>query len=77
MADNDWTTLSAQFKADIKWFFSYAKIADGIFLCPSSRPTIEIECDSSLIAGGGNTDGFYYAWHYTKKHTLPTLTSAT
>lgn len=59
MEDNAWTTLSDHFKSDIKWFYYYAKSANGIFLCTPSRPTREIECDSSFQAGGGNTEGFY------------------
>lgn len=41
---------------------------NGIYLCPESRPTIEIQCDSSLLAGGGHTKGYYYAWLYSKEH---------
>lgn len=68
MGENAWTTLSTEFKADIRWFSLYAKTANGIFLCPTQQPTIDIECDSSLTAGGGNSDGYYYAWKYTKAH---------
>lgn len=68
MKDDSWTTLSDQFKADIKWFLCYAESANGILLCTPSKPTIEIECDSSLQAGGGNTKGYYYAWHYSNDH---------
>lgn len=68
MKDGAWTTLSTQFKADIKWFFHYAESANGIFLCPPILPLIEIECDSSLKAAGGVADGVYYTWIYTQKH---------
>lgn len=70
MPDNASTTLSVQFKADVKWFYYNTKIANGIFLCPPPpvRPTIEIECDSSLNGGGGNTEGFYYVWPYNPAH---------
>lgn len=68
MRDNTWTTISNEFKADIKWFHRYATMANGVFLCPLARPTLEIECDSSLQAGGGHTKGFYYAWKYNKAH---------
>lgn len=68
MKDNTWTTLSQHFKADLRWFLHYAKEANGILLCTPSKPILQIECDSSLQAGGGNTEGFYYAWRYTSSH---------
>lgn len=68
MKDNNWTTLSVPFKADIKWFLCYAKAANGIFLCTPNKPLLQIECDSSLHAGVGNTEGFYYAWQYSNNH---------
>lgn len=49
-------------------FYQYASTDNGIYLCAIDKPKIEIECDSSLIAGGGNTKGYYYAWQYNQQH---------
>lgn len=68
MQDRTWTSLSHEFKADIRWFYLFATTSNGILLCPPNRPTIEIECDSSLNAAGGNSKGFY-VWKYTDTHT--------
>lgn len=68
MKDRAWTTLTPSFKADIMWFFLYAESANGIFLCTPAKQTIEIECDTSLVAGGGNAEGFYYAWQYSDQY---------
>lgn len=68
MKDKIWTAISHQFRADIKWFYCYAQSANGIFLCSPVKPTIEIECDSSLTGGGGNAKGYYYSWKYTQQH---------
>lgn len=68
MQDGEWTTISNHFKADVKWFYEYACKANGVYLCSQQQKVYEIECDSSLTAGAGNTDQYYYAWQYTQDH---------
>lgn len=68
MGDREWTTISDHFKADVRWFYEYARQANGVYLCSPIKKTYEIECDSSLIAGAGTTNCHYYAWQYTEAH---------
>lgn len=63
-----WTTLDAQFKADIAWFLQYAQSANGVSLLNPSFCCFYIECDSSLTGGGGNSSLAYYSWHYSQEH---------
>lgn len=65
----DWTTLSQDFKADVKWFLAYSEGANGISLLSPVKDCIYIECDSSLEGGGGNSDSCYYKWKYPEHHT--------
>lgn len=68
MEDNTWISLSKGFKADIRWFTEYAKRSNGIYLFSPSRPTVELECDSSLLGGGGYAHPVCYTWEYTTDH---------
>lgn len=68
MGDRDWTTLSDQFRLDIKWFICYANIGNGVSLITPSRYEAHIECDSSLSGGGGVAQAFCYTWKYTRAH---------
>lgn len=63
-----WITLDEGFKADVKWFQAYAQSANGLSLISPVLQNIYIECDSSLHAGGGNSDGFFFVWTYTDQH---------
>lgn len=69
MTEGSWISLTEGFKADLKWFVEYSRLSNGFYLFSPVRPTIEIECDSSLAGGGGVSPPFCYAWTYTKKHT--------
>lgn len=68
MQDNAWTTIKAGFLLDIQWFLNYAKQANGVFYYTPDRPQAHIECDSSLLGGGGLAGQYCYAWKYTKAH---------
>lgn len=64
----DWTTLSQDFKADIRWFLAYSELANGVSLISPICDYIHIECDSSLVGGGGNSDCSFYKWKYPSAH---------
>lgn len=68
MEDQAWVTLSPHFKADIAWFLHYARLSNGIFLFNPVRPTMDLECDSSLYGGGGLSHPYCYAWVYDTSH---------
>lgn len=68
MKDKDWITISAEFHADISWFVKYAELSNGVYLFNPARPTINIQCDSSLFGGGGLAQPFCYSWTYTNDH---------
>lgn len=55
LKDRQWTTIDKEFKADLRWFASYAASANGIFMFPPVLPPINIECDSSLKGAGVTT----------------------
>lgn len=67
-SNREWTTLNQEFKADIRWFLAYSETANGLSLISPVRDVIEIECDSSLEGGGGNSDHLFYKWHYPSHH---------
>lgn len=46
----------------------YSRLSNGIYLFATEKPTIEIECDSSMEGGGGCSAPFCYTWPYTKSH---------
>ena len=60
--------LSVSFKADVKWFKTYAQLSNGVHLLEPDHTEFNIECDSSLKAGGGNTDTSYYTLPYSAPH---------
>lgn len=68
MGERDWTTISDDFRLDVKWFISYAKLANGVSLILPIRPVVEIECDSSLTGGGGMGGSWCYTWKYPPAH---------
>lgn len=68
MGNQDWITLGKGFKADIRWFLCFAQQSNGVYLYTQQKTLYEIECDSSLHAGGGNTNSHFYAWKYSKNH---------
>lgn len=69
MKDRQWTSVSAQFRADVDWFCKYAEQANGILLCAPVKEQFHLECDSSLYGAGGNSDSEYYTWEYSTDHT--------
>lgn len=71
----EWTTLSKDFKDDLRWFMSYSETANGISLISPTKQYIYIECDSSLLGGGGNSDQLFYKWEYSACHkaTYPSI----
>lgn len=69
MDEGSWITLSQGFKADVRCrIVEYSRISNGLYLFSPVRPTIEIECDSSLVGGGGVSKPFCYTWTYTIGH---------
>lgn len=68
MGNREWTTLSAQFKADVAWFYNFAAQANGIFYYLPLRSEVPLECDSSLLAAGGVGLGCFYEWVYQQHH---------
>lgn len=68
LKDRQWTTKNDEFKADLKWFATYAASANGVFMFPPNLPTIEIECDSSLQGAGGHNSKSCYTWKYSDHH---------
>lgn len=68
MQDREWTTISDDFRLDVKWFISYAKCANGVSLITVDRYQAEIECDSSLTGGGGVGASWCYIWKYSSSH---------
>lgn len=65
---HEWTTLSSEFKLDVKWFHEYASLSNGIELISPPTTYFYIECDSSLTGGGGNSNLSFYSWAYAKQH---------
>lgn len=68
MGDRDWTTLSDKFSLDVKWFIAYASQSNGVALIHPLRPEGDINCDSSLVGGGGVAFPFCYTWRYSQQH---------
>lgn len=50
--------------SDLKWFKTYFSAHNATSLIDNSPPTLAIEADSSLIAGGAWADGRYYIYAY-------------
>lgn len=68
MKDTDWITIGRPFKSDIRWFLHFAELSNGVYLYDQKRHEYEIECDSSLHGGGGNSTSHFYAWQYSQQH---------
>lgn len=68
MEDKRWTTLTKEFKADLRWFAAYAEKANGLYLMDPPRPQFNIECDASLLGAGGNSATHYYQWVFSQDH---------
>lgn len=68
MGHEAWISLPPGFKADIKWFVEFRILSNGIYLFNREKPTIELECDSSLNGGGGVSTPFCYTWIYNPEH---------
>lgn len=69
MSDDSWVSISDEFRKDVFWFLSYATSSNGVLLYTPHRDVFEIECDSSLAAGGGCFGKASYIWPYPKHHT--------
>lgn len=69
MHDNSWVSISEEFHKDVFWFLSYANSSNGILLYTPDRQVFELECDSSLAAGGGCFGHLCYTWPYPNHHT--------
>lgn len=68
MGDRSWTTLTPEFKADLRWFAVYAEKANGLSLLTPRRPTFDIECDASLLGAGGSSSTCCYQWTFSPAH---------
>lgn len=60
-----WTTIDDECLKDIRWFYHYASVSNGVTLYSPQLPTVVIECDASLHGAGGNTSGYCYTWTYS------------
>ena len=60
--------LTTSFKADVRWFEKYAELSNGTRLLEPDLVDFNIECDSSLTGGGGNSDVCFYELPYDKSH---------
>lgn len=68
LAHTKWITFSKDFRLNLKWFLNFASLANGSFYYIPERKEIEIQCDSSLVAGGGVASQYYYSWKYARDH---------
>lgn len=68
MKDREWTSLSEEFRLDVKWFYIYSRTANGIALFATERASFEIECDSSMEGAGGAGGQVCYTWKYNSRH---------
>lgn len=62
---------------DLEWFIKFAEKSNGIFLLPiGPRRIWEIECDSTLLAGGAFSKDEFYAVEYPQSvlNDLMTIT---
>lgn len=60
--------VNMQFKQDVTWFLNFARETNGIHLISPTQATFSLECDSSLVAGGGVSNKEYYSLVYTDEH---------
>lgn len=67
-ADQSWTSISTEFKTDVAWFLNYAHNSNGLTLISPPLDPIPIECDSSLLGAGGNSNDKCYFWEYSASH---------
>lgn len=68
MGDQEWTTLSEDFRLDVKWFITYAEIANGVALFVPNRLEVQLEARLLLLpltGGGGVGLNCCYTWLYT------------
>lgn len=68
MKTRNWTTLTDDCKADIKWFKEYAARANGVTIYADHKQYLEFECDACLSGAGGNSDTHCYTWEFTQQH---------
>ena len=66
--DNGTFFISNAFKADVAWFLNYATSSNGIVLIEPSLDEFYIDCDSSEVGGGGNSNSHYYHLTYDDNH---------
>lgn len=62
--EKKWITVGDEFIKDIRWFYLYAQISNGINLYAPQLPRTDIYCDSSLEGGGGVSGTWCYSWTY-------------
>lgn len=60
MGKKNWMTITNDCVLDIKWFYLYSKSSNGMALYQPTKPLCELECDSSLLGGGGNSSNTCY-----------------
>lgn len=60
--------VSHHFRQDVRWFLQYSIHANGRHLIQPTLEEIPIECDSSKVGGGGNSDTAYYSKTYSKAY---------
>lgn len=60
--------ISNDFKADVSWFLNYAAMSNGLILLEPTNTEFCIDCDSSEVGGGGNSNSHYYHLTYDRQH---------
>ena len=59
--------------SDIEWFLRFSEMSNGVFLLPPLKPlTWEIECDSTLLAGGAYSPDKFFSELYTQQYISET-----
>lgn len=66
--ETGFTPITAHFKQDVRWFLTYARQTNGVHLIDPQLVPFTLECDSSLEAGGGNSQTSYYQLKYNSAH---------
>lgn len=68
MKTRNWTMLTDDCKADIRWFNEYAAKANGVTIYADHLDYAEVECDACLTGAGGNSTTHCYSWEFTDEH---------
>ena len=62
--------ITDTFRMDVRWFYQYARLSNGLHLLQPTRHDCVVECDSTLTGGGGNSYTKYYTHQYTHQEKI-------